>query len=517
MMIPTGPVISKSKFLSGLQCPLLLWSQYNDRDAVPPPPPATQYVFDMGHTVGDLAKQLYPGGIEVGAEGRATAPRTGGPARGPASAEGRPDLEATVAATGELLRERRPLFEASFLGAEATGRRYVRVDILAPTPGDEESWDLVEVKSSTRVKDINLWDVAFQAGALESAGVKLSRLYLMHIDTSYVRRGPVEPARLFARDDVTDRARKLMSDVPTLFARFAATIGGDRPQVPIGPQCRDPFHCAMLPVCWRDVAPDDVTTLVRAGRQAFEWRDRGWLRIGQVPDAELSDLQLAQKAAVTSGAPRVDGAAVRDLLARLEYPVWHLDFESLNPAVPLFDGTRPFEQVPFQFSLHVQEAPGAAPRHVEFLSTTADDPRPAFLEALRAIGPRGTVLAFNASFESQVLAQLGRAWPAYGAMCADLGARLRDLADPFRTFAVYHPAQHGSYSLKAVLPAWTGRGYEDLAIADGQAAGRGWHRAVYATDLAPGERERILSDLRAYCGRDTGAMVELLEVLRGLA
>lgn len=517
MMMPAGPVISKSKFLSGLQCPLLLWTQYNDRQAIPETAPATQYVFDMGHTVGDLAKQLYPGGLEVGADGAATAPRTGGPAAGGATADARPDLAATVAATRELLRQRRPLFEASFLGEEPSGRRYVRADILVPADGDPEAWDLVEVKSSTRVKDVNLWDVAFQAGAIESAGVRLSRLFVMRIDTGYVRRGPLEPARLFARDDVTDRARELMREVPAQFARLAAAIGGPRPDVPIGPHCRDPYDCPLVPVCWRDVPADHVTTMVRAGRRAYAWLEQGWERIGQVPDDALTDLQLAQKAAVTSGAPRVDRAAVRELLAGLEYPLWHLDFESLNPAVPLFDGTRPFEQVPFQFSLHVQETPGAAPRHVEFLSTTGEDPRPGLLEALRAVGPRGTVLAFNADFEAQVLAQLGRAHPAHAAMCADLGARLRDLADPFRTFAVYHPAQQGSYSLKAVLPAWTGRGYEDLAIADGQAAGRGWHRAVHARDLAPGEREAILADLRAYCGRDTLAMVELLEVLRGLA
>lgn len=516
MTMSAGPVISKSKFLSGLQCPLLLWTQYNDRDAIPEVAPATQYVFDMGHTVGDLAKQLYPGGIEVGADGAATAPRTGGPAAGAATAGTRPDLEATAAATRDLLRHRRPLFEASFLGNEPTGRRYVRADILVPSPDDPGAWDLVEVKSSTRVKDINLWDIAFQAGAIESAGVRLSRLGLMHVDTGYVRHGPLEPARLFALDDVTDRARDLMREVPPLFARFAATIGGAKPVVPIGPHCRDPYGCAMVPVCWGGLPEDHVTTMVRAGRRVFAWMERGWDRVGQLPDAELSDLQLVQKGAVVADAPRLVKTAVRDLLSRLEYPVWNLDFESLNPAVPLFDGTRPFEQVPFQFSLHVQEAPGAAPRHVEFLADTADDPRPALLEALRAIGPRGTVLAFNAAFESQVLASLGRAWPRYADMCADLGARLQDLADPFRTFEVYHPAQHGSYSLKAVLPAWTGRGYEGLAIADGQAAGRGWHRAVYATDLAPGERQAILADLRAYCGRDTGAMVELLEVLRGL-
>lgn len=498
-----GPVISKSKFLSGLQCPLLLWTQYNDRDAIPLPPPSTQYVFDMGHTVGDLAKTVFPGGVEVPGGG--------------ATPGDRPDIEATVATTLAMMRERRPVFEASFLADEPAGRRYVRADVMVPSATKGDAWDLVEVKSSTRVKDINLWDVAFQAGTIEGAGVKLDRLYLMHIDTSYVRQGDIEPQRLFAREDVTDHARSLMKDVPALFARMAAVIGGPRPTVPIGPHCEDPYHCAMLPVCWGDLPADHVTTMARGGRRAFGWMERGWHRIGDLPDHELSGLQLTQKAAVAAGAPHVDRGAVQQALAHLEYPLWLLDFESVNPAVPLVDGTRPFEQLPFQFSLHVQAAPGAAPAHIEFLADRPGDPRPALLEALRAIGPAGTVLAFNATFESQVLASLGRAYPQHLAMVTDLGARLRDLADPFRSFALYHPAQRGSYSLKAVLPAWTGQGYDDLAIADGQSAGRGWQRAVYANDLAPGEREALLAALRAYCGRDTGAMVALLEVLRGLA
>ncbi|MBM4130120.1 DUF2779 domain-containing protein, partial [bacterium] len=179
----------------------------------------------------------------------------------------------------------------------------MRADILVPAADDPEAWDLVEVKSSTRVKDVNLWDVAFQAGAIESAGVKLSRLYVMHIDTGYVRQGPVEPARLFARDDVTGRARDLMREVPALFARQAATIGGARPEVPIGPHCKDPYDCALVPVCWRHLPADHVTTMVRAGRRAFAWQEQGWERIGQVPDDALTDLQRIQKAAVTSGAP----------------------------------------------------------------------------------------------------------------------------------------------------------------------------------------------------------------------
>ena len=496
MSLRAAPTISKSKFLSGFQCPLLLWTQYNDKDLIPPTDPGTQYVFDMGHTVGDLAKQLYPDGIEV-----------------PGSND-RPDLDATVAATKELLPLRRPIFEASFLSDEPGGRRYLRADVLVPAP--DGAWDLVEVKSSTRVKDINLWDVAFQAGALENAGLRLNRLFLMHIDTSYIRQGPVEPQLLFQADDITDRARALMPRVPGMFARYAAVIGGARPEVPIGPHCRDPYHCALTDVCWRGLPEHHVTSFVRAGRRAFDWMQDGLTLVTDVPDRELTAAQRVQKAAVAADGAHVDKDVVAQILGGLEYPLWLLDFESLNPAVPLFDGTRPFQQIPFQFSLHVQESPNAEPRHIEYLSETKDDPRPGLVAALRAIGPRGTVLAFNCAFESQVLAALGAAYPAYTAMTDDLRDRLRDLADPFRAFAVYHPAQNGSYSLKAVLPALTGGGYGDLVIADGQAAGREWMRAVYGTKITAEEKDAVMTALRAYCGRDTMAMVEILAVLRAM-
>lgn len=493
----THPTISKSKFLSGIQCPLLLWTQYNDRDAIPPTNAGTQYIFDMGHTVGDLAKKLWPDGIEV-----------------PAGGADRPDLDATVATTREYLRKRKPIFEASFLSDEAGGRRYVRADVLVPAPGG--AWDLVEVKSSTRTKDVNIWDVAFQAGAIEGAGLKLRRLSLMHIDTSYVRSGPIEPRRLFATDDITDVARTRMHDVPAMFARYAATIGGPRPVVPIGAHCINPYSCAMKDVCWAHLPEHHVTTMVRAGKKAFDWCDRGIHDVADIPNRDLHGPQRVQKDAVKAGRMMVDPQAVHALLDSLEYPLWHLDFESVNPAVPLFDGTRPFQQVPFQFSLHVQDAPDAEPRHIEYLSTDDQDPRPGLLEALSAIGPYGTVLAFNATFESQVLATLGATFPAWRSMTDDLGARLRDLADPFRTFSVYHPAQKGSYSLKAVLPALTGAGYEGMPIADGQTAGRQWLQAVYKPGLPAADREAILADLRAYCGKDTGAMVEILAALRAM-
>jgi hypothetical protein len=498
----TGPTISKSKFLNALQCPLLLWTQFNDRDAIPLPDVAQQHIFDTGHRVGDLAKELYPDGVEVDFD--------------PTGRRGGPTVADTVAETQKLLAERRPIFEASFLLEDGPGARYLRADVMIPAP--DGAWDLIEVKSGTRVKDVNVWDVAYQADTLDRAGVLLRRLCLMHVNNQYVRSGNIAPAELFAFADITAEARARIPQIPVIFTDAVATIAGDRPRQPIGPHCTEPHTCPLIPVCWRDVPPHHVTELAGAAKKAFTLVDQGHTLITDTPDALLTPRQVIQKQAIVAGRPHVEPGAARRFLDRLQYPLWHLDFESYNPAVPLFDGTRPYQQIPFQFSLHVQDAPGAPPRHVEFLWAEASDPRPALIDALQAIGPEGTVLAFNMTFERGVLGALGEAFPAHRAMTSDLAGRLADLADPFRSWSIYHPDQRGRYSLKAVLPAFTGRGYDDLVIADGQAAGREWVRVVHG-DPAPAaaDRDATLAALRAYCERDTYAMVELLEVLATLA
>lgn len=480
--------ISKSKFLSGRQCPKLLWTQYNNKAVIPPADAGQEFIFATGHVVGDRAKALYPDGIEIDCSGPG----------------GRPDIPATVAETALPLRK--PLFEASFL---ADGR-YVRVDILVPAA--DEAWDLIEVKSSTKVKDINLWDVAYQHDCLTRAGVKLDRLYLMHLDNTYVRQGAIDPEALFHAQDVTAEALSFAPQVPPLFDQFSQVIAGGDPQTPIGPHCRDPYTCAMVPLCWAGLPENHVTEMYYGGKKAFSWMTSGWTTIDQVPADQLSPRQLVQQRAVKNGAAHFDAPAVRRWLDRLTHPLWHLDFETMNPAVPLFQGTRPYQRISFQFSLHVQDSPGAEPRHIEYLATDDVDPRPGLLEGLKAIGPAGTVLAFNMGFENGVLAELGRDFPPYQAMTGDLADRLMDLADPFRNFDAYHPDQRGRYSLKNVLPAWTDLGYQGMEIADGQAASRGFFEAVFGSGTA--DKDGTLSALKEYCALDTLAMVELLGVLR---
>jgi len=497
--------ISKSKFLNGLQCPKLLWTYFNDRQAIPEPDESQQHIFETGHMVGDLAKRLYPGGKEV-----------------PMIFQAEDALDLTVTATRDLMKRRVPIFEASFLVDD----RYCRVDILVPVPGPDgdrrssNQWDLVEVKSSTRVKDVNLNDVAFQYDTLTRSGVHLNRLYLMHIDTGYVRGDRFEVERFFNLEDVTERALRLTDYVPPAMARMLETVAGPDPDTPIGPRCTSPYPCPLKDSCWSVLPPDNVTELYRAGTRSFEYLDEGIFTIAGAPDSRLTPRQIIQKKAVTEGEVQVDKAALRPWMRGLKYPLYHLDFETMNPAIPPLAGTRPYQRIPFQFSLHIQENRGERPRHVEYLATwnhvpLPGDPRPGLVEALKAIGPDGTVLCWNMGFEKGVLEDLAEMFPAEAEFMADLVGRMEDLIVPFRSFWVYHPRQKGNCSLKAVLPALTDFDYDSLAIADGNHAARQYQQALYG-NVAVKERAAIFKNLREYCKLDTMAMVAILNRLEKL-
>jgi hypothetical protein len=498
--------ISKSKYLAGLQCPKLLWTHFNHREMIPKPDEAQQHIFDTGHMVGDLAKRLYPGGKEV-----------------PLLFQADDALDLTVTATSDLMKRRIPVFEASFL----VDGRYCRVDILVPVPGPDgdrqsgDEWDLIEVKSSTRVKDVNINDVAFQYDALTRAGVNLNRLYLMHIDTGYARGDRFEVERFFHLEDVTDRALRLTEYVQPAVNRMFDTIAGPDPDTPIGPRCSSPYTCPLKNVCWAVLPDDNVTDFYRAGARAFGLLDEGIFAIADTPDAKLTPRQRVQKKAVIENEVQVDRKALRRWMDGLKYPLYHLDFETMNPAIPPLPGTRPYQQIPFQFSLHIQQEPGARPRHVEYLATWNDvplpgDPRPGLVDALKAIGPDGSVLCWNMGFEKGVLENLAEMFPAEAERLAGLVERMDDLIIPFRSFWVYHPRQKGNCSLKAVLPALTDFDYDALAIGGGNQAARQYQQALYG-NVAVKDRTLIFKNLLEYCKLDTMAMVEILRRLEKLA
>jgi hypothetical protein len=484
-------LLSKSRYLAGLQCPKRLWHETNAREELPPYDAATEAIFEQGHLVGRLARGLYPGGVALDRERLAW-----------------PQM---VAATREALRQRVPLYEPAF---EHRGAG-CRVDILVPVEGGR--WDLVEVKSTTEVKEHHLDDVAFQTWVLRGARVRVRRSWLAHLNREYVRSGALDLRQLFVLEDLTDEVAPLLRGIPARVEELQRVARRrTSPDVPIGPQCSDPYNCPLIPTCWADVPDESVFTLYRGGAKSWSLFERGILALPEIPDdVELSLVQALQIAAARNRQPRIDAPAIAAFLRGLAYPLHYFDLESVQFAVPPYDGTHPYQQIPFQFSLHVVERPGAAPRATAFLAESLDDPRPGFLAAARrAVGARGSLVAFNANFEIGMLQSLASDGEPARWIAATV-VRFVDLLVPFRQFAYYHPDQLGSASLKAVLPVLVGRGYDHLEIQEGRMAAREFLRS-----LAPGtpadERQRIRKALLDYCGRDTEGMLEIVEALRQL-
>lgn len=484
--------LSKSRYVSGLQCAKRLWFEVNAYSEIPPFDAAALERFEQGHEVGRLAQRLFPGGVEIARDERRWA--------------------VLAPATERAMRARIPLYEAAFVHEGGA----CRVDILAPVEGG--MWDLLEVKSSTESKEVHREDLAFQTWVVRGAGVDVRRARLVRLDPGYVRQGALDPARLFAIEDLTDEVEaRLAAVAPEVARQQAIAAAPAAPEIAIGPHCTKPNGCPLIPRCWQDVPESSVLDLARGGAKAWDLYRQGVLTVAAIPPGvELSELQRIQVEAARTGRPRIDRAALAHFLERLEYPVHYLDFETFQVALPPFDGTRPWQQIPFQYSLHVVDAPGAAPREVAFLADGDGDPRPAFLASLgAALGPQGSIVAYHDRFERQRLEEAAEAFPAHHAWIEAVLPRFVDLLGPFKEFHYYHPEQKGSASLKAVLPVLGARGYDHLDVREGSVAAREFLR-LRAGGVEPAERERVRGALLEYCSRDTEGMIEIVDALRRL-
>jgi hypothetical protein len=485
------PGISKSTFLMGRQCSKLLWFRYNAKDQIPAPDEAQQAVFDQGHEVGELAKQLFPGGIEID-----TAPG---------------DFDGAIRLTTEALQQRRPIYEATF----AYSGGYARADILMPIAGN--AWDLVEVKSTTQLKEeVHLPDIAFQAFVLTGAGIKLRKCFLAHINNEFVRHGAIDPQKFFTLEDVTKPVSALSGDIEDQIDAMQRVIGAkSHPEIPIGPHCDSPYTCTLHDHCWSFLPEASVFTLYRGGAKCFSLLQQGIQKLADIPaDVTLTDNQSIQRSALIAGKPHVDRPALAAFLGQLEYPASYLDFETIGTAIPLFDDASPYQQIPFQFSLHIRRSANAKLEHRSFLAVGTADPRPEFMRQLKAALPdTGSVVTYNASFETGRLKECCELLPEFKPWLRKVTPRIVDLLLPFRGFRYHHPAQNGSNSMKAVLPALTGKGYESLAIQEGGMASREFLRVTYG-QVTDAERHRVRRDLEEYCGLDTLGMIQIVDQLK---
>ncbi|HEY5911665.1 MAG TPA: DUF2779 domain-containing protein, partial [Verrucomicrobiae bacterium] len=309
------------------------------------------------------------------------------------------DPEEVERASQMALQARRPLFEPGFI-FEGT---FARADILVlPKNG---SWDLYEVKGVTEPEENHFQDLAFQAYVCVGAGVRLRRCSLVYLNRDYVRCGELEPEHLFVRRDWTREAAQLRRTIEDRVLAMRRMIGKAAcPEVGIGKHCDAPITCPLRERCWTFLPEHSVMELYRGKAKGFALLGRGVTRLTEIPeDCSLTENQRVQVETVRSASPRVSKLAIRRFLQDLKYPVHLLDFETFSTAIPKFDGLRPFQRVPFQFSLHIQASPGADLVHRGFLAHGAGDPRPDFMTRLRqAVAEEGSLVAYNAAFEKGV-------------------------------------------------------------------------------------------------------------------
>ncbi len=486
--------LTKSKFLNGLQCPKLLWTRCNDPEKIPPPDDSLQQIFDIGHRVGILATTRFSGGVHVQED----------------------DFAKNLAETRVLLSSSKPcpIYEAGVMA----GRLYARADILRPSAKRKGAWDVIEVKCGTSCKDVYLQDIAFQKYCYEQAGLIIDRCFLMHVNSDYVRQGEINVEEFFTLLDVSAEIMPFFGQVPKYVEEFLKIIDMPScPQISIREYCSDPYDCSMKSLCWAFLPKGNVLELRGKKAKGFDLLEKGVTLLKDIPDnVKLSDTQAIQRQCAINRDAYIDHDTVAAFLKGLKYPLYFMDFETTFEVLPRFDGLSPYQQLPFQFSVHVQMAPGRALEHRPFLHKSLSDPRRPFLEALhQAIGPEGDIVVYNKTFEdSHVLKKMAPDFPEHEAWINDIRLRMADLLDPFRSFAYYHPNQAGSASIKKVLPVLVGTSYEGMDIAEGGAASSEYIRVTFNDRIDPADKAHVYAALETYCALDTKAMVDIIEALK---
>jgi hypothetical protein len=499
-MIAMAPrLLSKSKLIAWRQCPRRLWLEVH-RPELRKDDPGAEARMAAGNDLGALARRIYD------PEGRGETIDAQRDGFGPA-----------LARSMDVLAEAKPVFEAGY--AAAGGIAFA--DVMLPVAnGATSHWRMVEVKSSTSVKDYQREDAAIQAFIARSAGVPLDGIAVAHIDSDFVYPGDGDYHGLLVEEDLTEDTSALASEVEQWIAGAQEVVRLDRePAMRTGGQCSQPFACGFYQHCLSGEPQPEmpIEWLPRLQRRNVKdfIETKSVRDMRDLPDEYLNDVQRRVKQATITGRPFFDrDAAARDLGGHAPTR-WFLDFETVQFAIPIWKGTRPYQQLPFQFSLHQLGGSGELV-HTEFLDLSGADPSEPFAEALidACVGD-GPVYVYNAPFESGRLRDLGERFPRMSAALEAIDARIVDVL-PVARRHYYHPSQKGSWSIKAVLPAIVPElRYDSLTgVKDGAMAALAYLEGI-RPETEGERREQIRRELLEYCWLDTYSLVRVWAHLAG--
>lgn len=450
-------MLSKSDYLLYLKHPAWLWLKKNAPAKLPPIDDGLQAMFNAGHKFEAYAESLFEDGVTLGFSNPG-------------------EYHSLTGRTQQALAGgAKTIFQSCF----TDGDFYCLPDIVQVV--GESTVDLYEIKSSTGVKKDHLYDLAFQRAVIEAGGLTVRKIYVIHVNNLYVRKGAIEPAELTITEDVTLLVHELEDSTATAMP-------------------------AALEVINSSEMPDPSFGLLGALGSRSEWK------------AIYESITSAEKPDYAGAQPLVLALKLQSFLSQLTFPLYFLDYETMSAVVPHFDGHRPYQQVPMQYSIHILDAPGANLRHVEYLHRANSDPSlPLATQLIEDIGTKGSVITWNMSFEKSCNNTLGQLNPQFASAMAAINERIVDLMIPFKPSNGWYidPRFEGSASIKKVLPVVVPRlSYKELGIQNGGAAQALWMEAVL--DGTRDDKETILNDLLEYCELDTLAMVEIYKVLRSV-
>ncbi len=489
-MDKTNINISKTRFVSGVQCVKKMYLETNHYPKLEETNEQQDKLFDVGHEIGLLAQSLFPSNYD-------------------GTPESYPDFSKSISNTKQWLEsDVNTIYEASF-SVEGV---FAALDILHHSNG--ERW-AIEVKSSTKVKDYHISDASLQYWVMEKSGFRPDKFFLMHINKNYIKNGLINPKELFILSDITNEVIGKQNWVSENLISFKNILGQDsEPTINIGKHCDNPFSCEYKFLCWKHIPEYSVFSLTRPYGLDWELYEKGIYKLIDIPeDTELNDRQNIQVTAHKNNAVNIDVKMIEAFLMDWEYPLHFLDFETIFPAIPILNASSPFQQIPFQYSLHTIEEIGSDINHKEFLADASDfknndfDPRIKLIEKLKNdIGSKGSIVTYNATFEKNVLKDISIAFPEYKPFIDQIIERIVDLLIPFRNGWYYHPSMNGSASIKNVLPSIDPTlNYDNLEVKNGTEASNIFESMV--KDTFSGCLTESRKDLLRYCELDTNGMV----------
>lgn len=491
---------SKSKLVALRQCEKRFWLEVHQpqsrKDSA-----ATQASFQQGYQVGDIARRIY----DPQAYGDVIDIQTEG-------------FELAFERSAELLRssETKSVFEAGF----SAGGALAFADVMLPIQKKgRRVWRMVEVKSSTSVKDYHLDDVAIQVFVAQSSGIELDSVSLAHIDSSWTYLGKGDYQGLLKEVDLTEQTFSRTAEVKDWIAQAQSTFNKKKePNVAMGEHCTTPFECGFSDYCSQDLPKTEypIHWLPRiSAKKIQELVSNKIIDMRHVEESHLNEIQQRVKQHTLSNTVFFDREGAKADLEGLTLPAYFLDFETINFSVPIWKGTRPYQQITFQFSLHTLNGNGEL-KHTEFLDISGEDPTISFALALiTACKKQGPVFVYNAAFETARIKELASRYPNLSEQLLALNMRVVDLL-PIARNRYYHPSQEGSWSIKAVLPAVVPElSYAELdGVQDGGMAMDAFLEAIN-TNTSEVRKTQIEQQLLAYCKLDTYAMVKLWQVFAG--